>query len=72
MTHRDQRSDQNAMPDDDFLDEMSQKITGCDFDRIASPEHKAIIMDLAIKANQSCDMRDIAHWFRLSKLWDGL
>lgn len=59
------------MPAEDDLNEMAQKIAKCDFDQIASPEHRAIVMDLAIKADQAGDIYDIALWYRTSKLWDG-
>jgi len=60
-----------GMPDDDDLDAMAQKVCRCDFEAIAQPEHRAIIMDLAIKADQAGDVADIALWFRKSKLWEG-
>lgn len=61
-----------GQPFDDDLDAMAQKITRCNFDEVAAPEHRAIIMDLAIKADQAGDVADIALWFRKSKLWEGL
>jgi hypothetical protein len=59
------------MPDDEDLDEMAQKVCRCNFEDIAAPEHRAIIMDLAIKADQCGDVADMALWFRKSKLWEG-
>lgn len=61
----------SGIPTDDDLNEMAQKIAKCDFEQIASPEHRAIVMDLAIKAYQAGDIADIAVWYRKSKLWDG-
>ena len=60
-----------GMPHDDDLDVMAQKVARCNFDQIAEPERRAIIMDLAIKADQAGDVADIALWFRKSKLWEG-
>lgn len=50
----------SGMPADEDLDAMAQKIAGCNFDVIANPEHKALIMDLAIKADQAGALFDIA------------
>lgn len=73
MTSRMHRSEPTSgMPSEEELDEMSNLIARCDFDKVAQPEHRAIIMDLAIKANQAGCMEDMAKWFRMSKLWDGI
>ncbi|QIG73226.1 hypothetical protein EVC02_005 [Rhizobium phage RHph_N17] len=62
----------SGMPADEDLDVMANKIAGCDFEKIVSPEHRAIVMDLAIKADHAGCAWDIAAWFRNSKLWDGM
>ncbi len=61
-----------GMPYDEDLDEMAQKIASCNFDQIVNPEHRAIVMGLAIQADQAGDIANIAEWFRYSKIWDGL
>lgn len=61
-----------GMPFKEELDAMAQEVCRCDFDQVADPAHRAIIMDLTIKADQAGDIADIALWFRKSKLWEGL
>lgn len=68
-THRSNRS--YGMPGDDDLEAMSQRIAKCAFEDVVDPAHRAIIMGLAIKADQAGDVADIALWFRKSKLWEG-
>lgn len=62
----------SGFPDDDLLDEVAQKVARCDFEAVADPAHRAIIMDLAIKIDCSGDIADIGLWFRKSRLWEGL
>lgn len=62
----------SGIPADEDLDAMAMKIAGVNFAEIASPEHKATVMDLAIKADQAGALFDMALWFRKSKLWDGM
>ena len=68
--HRSEPS--SGIPANEDLDAMAQKIAKCDFEQITSPEHRAIVMDLAIKADHAGAAWDMAAWYRNSKLWDGL
>lgn len=64
-----------GIPTPETLDEIAQLIAKCDFEDIVKPEERAIVIDLAIKlaikAEQSGALQDIALWFRLSKVWEG-
>jgi hypothetical protein len=48
------------MPEDERLDEIAIKLTGHPFNAQPGPAEKAMILDLAIKADSSCDLRDIS------------
>lgn len=61
-----------GIPNSETLDEVAQLVAKCDFEAIVRPEERAIVIDLAIKAEQSGALQDIALWFRVSKVWEGL
>ncbi len=66
-----------ALPSYTDLNEMAQAIGGCDFEQLP-PENRVQIMQLCI-ANETAAILDsidsrlshVAHWFELSKLWEG-
>lgn len=62
--------DYDPMPDEDLLDEIAQSIAKCKYDDLG-PDHRAIVFDLAIKAEHAAFMQPISEWCKLSKLWEG-
>lgn len=61
----------SGIPTEDTLDEIAQLVAECDFKNIGNAEHRAVVVDLAIKAEQSGALQDMALWFRVSKVWEG-